>query len=1371
MIMQLYPSSSVRLGSFRTAFCRGALGLLSFCGALFLASCAESPRPEGHSGQAAMGEKGEENKMVSENFGESEWPLLPELPAFREGSGLARQDPVFHLSSFPQKDAEKNVHLYEQPYFTVGNKSVYLRRVDGRNMEDKDQYMSIYIDDKEVGRLFFWSSGDYPFVELEDDPEQLIADEEGETVIYRRPYRAANGERAVFEFVLTSLGDSQLQVAWDVDTTEVLETPVPVSPWFTIDEIYRGNRIYFGDKEIEVAPEEVLADENLSEKVSGDLRFSPANPEGSYTLHLNGIKGGVTQSHIKGDRYGWIFRGEYRDEGTIVIDLGEAKLPQADAPPPVAGHDFWKIDGIHVPLSPVKNLWPNPSFEQGLRYWAWTGGGAKYAPGKGPRYHVVEDGVFGSHALGIRKEQRWSAGLQSLPVALEDGETYTLSFYAKAEVPAPLNLAFASAAKGGKFRGRNGIVFGDMGSEEATYELTTEWQRYTRTFVADGAGLTLIISGGENIWIDGLQLERGSEATAFVSDPLDGYFVTHDPDNSIIKGSELGAAFRVTGAPGTTGQVSLSIKNPYSEVLHEETLDVAVPESGVVTLPLALDAETLGEGVFVVRADFSVDGFEPYTDYYRFSILEPLSNTHATKDIFGTMTNSMGRIGRGDDYGAKLRDWGFGSTSWGVTIEQLEEGVLPEMEKRYGITNYFGTIIPRRTEVAKILYGYKEWDEVTPELEELIEEAAYEKVKLYDPEQYYSWHFGNEEESSSLPGSGKFDEYFKVQSAAARGVKRANPDALYAPTNGTSGYSILRGYDAIEGYLAASVRHGFKYDAVSVHPYWNIDKGSLSDNDLDEETARLIEQMARYGYGEETPIFFTEIFNVPETYFPAWGALNWADNYSAGKLSYDFGNREVIHGASAARLWIIALKYWPHLRATNIWFRQPFVDYYLSPLMISMVTNTLGHHFNDVAYYADIKPIAGIRGYSFERADGKAIAAIWVVDSDVENGLKEGPVIEVKFDQEVSYFDLMGNQRSAQPDANGVVRIPLTPAPLLIEANDVEGLTNALRAAETSDATSALSIAVSPELDGSVHARLKNLTGREQSGVVTVRDATLPYVLQAEQAVSIAIPGQGRETEFGKMYRWQGQIDVQPEDGNGVQTSWSMDYFYVPKTEGMPDWSQIPAIEIDNRYVSKKYEGNLPKGDQEAQFRLAWDEQNLYLRVEVKDDAFVFDPEIWERPKAWDNLWLNDGCLEVYFDTAADARSNAQKAYDNDDYRYDFSISRTGESGPGEVNRFRAVNHQLAQGLDMPSKGEAAEKIVCDFQITDSGYAYTIVFGQRYLEPLMLEKGFMSGFALYIHDKDSAETIWCPKGQSLTTEPGTRCDYNPQLWPLMILAD
>jgi len=101
--------------------------------------------------------------------------------------------------------------------------------------------------------------------------------------------------------------------------------------------------------------------------------------------------------------------------------------------------------------------------------------------------------------------------------------------------------------------------------------------------------------------------------------------------------------------------------------------------------------------------------------------------------------------------------------------------------------------------------------------------------------------------------------------------------------------------------------------------------------------------------------------------------------------------------------------------------------------------------------------------------------------------------------------------------------------------------------------------------------------------------------------------------------------------------------------------------------------------------------------------------------------------------------------------------------------RLREVYHQLADGINMATKEEAAKKIACHFKRTPKGYVYTITFAQRYLEPLVLKRGSIAGFGMFLHDRDDASLPPGIKGLSLATKSGSRCD-NPRLWPLMILS-
>ena len=152
-------------------------------------------------------------------------------------------------------------------------------------------------------------------------------------------------------------------------------------------------------------------------------------------------------------------------------------------------------------------------------------------------------------------------------------------------------------------------------------------------------------------------------------------------------------------------------------------------------------------------------------------------------------------------------------------------------------------------------------------------------------------------------------------------------------------------------------------------------------------------------------------------------------------------------------------------------------------------------------------------------------------------------------------------------------------------------------------------------------------------------------------------------------------------------------------------------------------------------------------------------------------LYDFDGCVEVYFDTYANARGNLGKGHDQDDYRFDFYAGDgSAASGPGSVCRLYRVFHQLAGGLTFPTDEDAAKGVKCEFRRSGNNYTYAIMFPQRYIQPLELVKGYTAGFGLYIHDKEPGDKQPL-KGLSLATEPGAHCNFRPDLYPLMILQE
>ncbi len=1315
------------------------------------------------------------NLQASDAQDQAQRPL-PNPAPYLEHEGFASQKPAFNLGSFSLKGT-----MHRQPSFTVGNKAVFVRKIEGRNTPANDSNVTIYADDKQIGRIGFWGQNrqgyGVPFKPLPESPETLIIDEENQTVTYRKPYLANSGRQAVFSYTLRALDNSQVELSYDLGISPAdLKRESGVAIYFSSRENHLGRQLAFGGVPYVQMDRKVLMAKKKSQgkPVAGDIAFAADDPKESYVIKLPaGSKGTISERYMKPyaqdvfDIGGRISLPR-KVKDTIIIDLGEAAVRSQDAPPAVGGMDFWNMNGFHVPVSPTRNLFPNPSFEQGLRYWFWGDSGWYFADTL-PRYDIADGGLFGKQTLLLRTTQTKSPTLKSFPLSLDNGKTYTLSFYAKTQNGGDtgLTVALSSTAKGGKFVGKHwGNVFGDIQNPEAKFRLNGDWQRFSRTFVADGAGVHVQLSGySENVLVDGFQLETGDAPTEFVCDPIDGWLTTSHPDNDLVTGEPIDATFTFVGKPGTSGSVDIVARNAYKETVFSQKCQVKIGPDGTQTIKLDFDANKFGEGIFVVRADYQADGFKPYTDYYRLSIMTPLSNTHPTKDVMASNGNYHS-ISRGEDLARKFMEWGIGAASHGYILREGRPTNTRDFQRKYRIANYVHTLSVKVDGLGREVFTAKE---VTPELLERIEKLAYAEGLKYDPKEAFSWAFHNEEEGGYFIRNGMFDEYFKIQQAFIKGLRRAHPNVIIAPTHGTSGYSELRGYDAMEGYLKAAQKQGFTYDAISVHPYWNLDKGTLSSYDLDEETARLQAQMARYGYGKETPIYYPEAYNVPWVKIPKWGAGDWGDSYrTGGSPTYDMGNREFIHAASAARLWIMSLKHWPQVKTTNVWIARPFVDIYLSPILMCKASNTLGHLMPWVEFQADIKPYPAIRGYAFKLKNGTGIAPIWTTNHDVENGLKRGPVIQVNFGQEVEFVDLMGNRRFAEPGPDGYTDIQLTPAPLFITAKDPAKLAKALQECQTSNVASTIAVSMVPTLEGAVAAKVKNLTGREQAGAIQIDGNRVAYAVKGDGAEMLTLPG-AKGNRPGVMYTLNQPFNIVPKKGDALKKEWAMDYFYVPKTDGMPDWSKVPAIEMTNRYKAELFTGD---NDLKATYKMAWDEHNLYLRVEAEDDTFLTSPSLWARAKSETQLYAHDGCLEVYFDCGANGRTNLAQTYDKDDYRYDFSIGKNVTSGPGQVYRLREVNWQFAGGVSMPTKEDAAAGIKNDFQRTEKGYTYTITFDRRFLEPIALRKGFVAGFGLYLHDKDSNPDVGgCPKGLSLATEPGSHCDYKPHLWPLMVLEE
>ena len=1054
-----------------------------------------------------------------------------------------RQAPALVVKTF--LDSDRNNQPAETASLTVGNKRISVREVEHDHFTSKsDQRIAIFVNNKPVFDIAFaggYQAANKKYVGFAQgsNPDQvkLVWDQGANMIRWLRRYPLPTGAQGTFSYQLKPLGDSQVELSWDVGCTEEQMKASKIEScliYLSMPEAYRTAGVEINGALLKPQSDDALkpADQKGIVVWRGKLDklvYKPGKPLDGFTVTLTDALESICTEKYAYGRYSLGLRKAGKPRGRLIIDLGETAVARLDAPPAVEGHDLWDQDALHLPKSPTRNLFPNPSFEQGLRYWRWMGGGAHYTRSEVKRYAIDgSNGLFGKSAMVVHPTQSSSAPLLSFSLPGKKGQTYTVSFHAKAEkAGAGAKLVLFSTKTGGQFTR-------DNFNKTKVERLTSDWQRFSQSFVSDGAPVALVLSVGNNggkVWIDCIQYEAGSKATEFVCAPLEGRLSTSDPDNNVEFGKKLDPGFELYGQQGRGGEVEITLYNFFKSTLWQKVFSVKAGER------LALPFDTLGlaKGTYIVRAKYTAAGVAPYYDFYRFTLIESLNGTHATKNLYGALF--MTRINRTEDLCDLMRRCGFGgSTSYGPG---KADPFNYEIRNKYSITDYTHTLAdgaflteeqsrkkfedpdyrfmmaldsriwrsPGLAKEIKIKETYTEQD--AKHVEELAFRAAASMPQVR------VWSLATEEEIIYPPlvKHRDYKEFAKLQLAVYRGVKRANPKAIVMPSGGTSGYGKIRGKDAIEGYLAAT-QGLVKWDAVAVHPYGSCD-GTLGKDDLDENIQMLRDTMAKYGYGNETPIYLNEGGGQGSP-------SRWGDgpdySYDGGQPSYDQGLREFLHACTMAREYIICLKYWPQLDHFNCWQddQREILDYNLTPSSAMLGVNTLGHLLAKPKFVADIRPSPGMRGYAFEDDKGNGVAAVWCTLDNVELGFERGPEMRIKFaGPRLELIDLMGKSYPLAVDPDGYVNVRLTPAPLFFRSASPKKLVAALRDAEVSGAGTSIKVSFLPTREGQIAAKVENLTGRKQIGEIVVDGQKNGFSLDPMKTGFITLP-EGNKPAFWK---------------------------------------------------------------------------------------------------------------------------------------------------------------------------------------------------------------------------------------------------------------
>ena len=169
----------------------------------------------------------------------------------------------------------------------------------------------------------------------------------------------------------------------------------------------------------------------------------------------------------------------------------------------------------------------------------------------------------------------------------------------------------------------------------------------------------------------------------------------------------------------------------------------------------------------------------------------------------------------------------------------------------------------------------------------------------------------------------------------------------------------------------------------------------------------------------------------------------------------------------------------------------------------------------------------------------------------------------------------------------------------------------------------------------------------------------------------------------------------------------------------------------------------------------------MFIQVQVKDKKFVHTEY-----KNTASRWKND-CLQIYFDTMANARFRQFKGYDEDDYDYAVYPNSKGDSSI--VWRSRSVEQQLGLATQAPKDQTVAEDIPSSFSNENGILTYRVFFPAKYLLPIKLHAGWVFGFGLFVPNVD------VPGGNissALTVSTsGGGCFNKPHTYPAVLLVD
>ncbi len=734
----------------------------------------------------------------------------------------------------------------------------------------------------------------------------------------------------------------------------------------------------------------------------------------------------------------------------FLIQIGVLSVTFVVAEQSPNGIDFWENDRLNLPdYGASANLILNPSFEAGLRFWGVPGFAQGIIPLEHTNFYEIDtnEAYSGAQCLRIKALSiKNPLPIGTFPLPICPSTSYILSFYAKGNLATTLNLNVWA-------RGRTTTPI------SSSVAVNNQWVRYTIPFNANERFVSVYfdaqrtIAGEEShIWLDDIQLDVGSAATNFNQAPVNAQMLSASRGNFLCFGQSPNFSLVVKSLPQASGTVSLSVEDFYYNKVFSAAYQFQTDLNGKSTIILeklsnAILASNL-RGVFIVTGVFNISGVSRlYTDYFRFSVMDFLDNTHKNKDLFnltyvyqpqsggpemerflereraigfGSINYDFGSFGNDLSYALDeermllIGEYGFGYM--GRPVLKHGGGEISETNGLYKMTN-----INNRTNPSAFVLG---------DFENIC------RIKAQNRPWNNMWWFSGESNPGCMPLESYPDAFAKFLIATNKGVKRGNPNAKVLIEGGPWKLDA-QSTGWVERYIQDTKRIDptVQFDGAAAHHYRNFPENP----DLDTDVNAFLAMLDRNGH-QDWPFYINEggnysPFNIPEEGISPY-IVHSGNSWYMGPLSYHCGRSERICAAFSARNWLVALKYQNRVACMED-FSTPnrYVDIDFTPRFYEKIPNTLGRILGNSSFDRDIPSAPYCRGYLFvDDSNGSPIAVIWGYKENVDRWEEEPPLYTFDFSsQNLLFIDLMENEVTYPKDCDGRTVIPLSPFPLFIK--------------------------------------------------------------------------------------------------------------------------------------------------------------------------------------------------------------------------------------------------------------------------------------------------------------------------------------------------